>query len=117
MSNEKGFCRHIYYTFLFIFQTDGALCSFDEAIQQLVYYEQKQKRRMPWNCDLEISKLLQIKIAAYIYVSLTNAHQHFTLNLIYSRITFSNIPCQRFAKNRNQLNSRPADKADRKPKR
>lgn len=48
--------------------TDGILCSLDEAIARLIYVDKKQRRRMPWNCDLSIGKLLKIKISAYIYV-------------------------------------------------
>lgn len=50
-------------------QTNGSLCSFNEAIPQLVYFDKKQRRRVPWNCDLDIGTNLQIKIAAYIFVS------------------------------------------------
>lgn len=48
---------------------DGTLCSFSEALPQLVYFDKKQRRRVPWNCDLEIGQNFGIKIAAYIYVS------------------------------------------------
>lgn len=48
---------------------DGTLCSFSEALPQLVYFDKKQRRRIPWNCDLEIGQDFGIKIAAYIYVS------------------------------------------------
>lgn len=50
---------------------DGVLCSFSGAIPQLVYFDKKNRRRMPWNCDLEIGQNFVIKIAAYIFVSET----------------------------------------------
>lgn len=53
-----------------VLQTNGVLCSFDEAMPKLMYMEKKQKRRMPWNCDLTIGSNVSIKIAAYIYVSI-----------------------------------------------
>lgn len=52
-------------------QCDGVMWSFSEAIPQLIYFDKKQRRRMPWNCDLEIGQSFFIKIAAYIYVSET----------------------------------------------
>lgn len=53
---------------------DGTLCSFSEAIPQLVYFDKKQRRRVAWNCDLEIGQNFAIKIAAYIYVSETTSN-------------------------------------------
>lgn len=50
-------------------QCDGVLCSFSAAIPQLVYFDKKQRRRVAWNCDLEIGENFSIKIAAYIFVS------------------------------------------------
>lgn len=49
-------------------QTNGVLCTFNEAIQQLIFFENKQRRRVPWNCDLEIGTKLRFPIAAYIMV-------------------------------------------------
>lgn len=51
------------------FQTDGALCCFEEAMVQLVYYEKKQQRSMPWHCDLNIGSKLDIKVSVYVNVS------------------------------------------------
>lgn len=50
-------------------QCDGTLCGFSEALPQLVYFDKKQRRRVPWNSDLEIGQNYAIKIAAYIFVS------------------------------------------------
>lgn len=49
-------------------QTNGSLCNLDEVVAKLVYVDKKQRRRMPWNCDLTFGTTLTIKIAAYIYV-------------------------------------------------
>lgn len=48
---------------------DGTLYSLTEAIQHFKYFDKKQTRRVPWNCNLEIEGNLVIKIAAYVYVS------------------------------------------------
>lgn len=49
-------------------QSNGSLCNLDEAVVKLLYVDKKQRRRMPWNCDLTFGTTLTIKIAAYIYV-------------------------------------------------
>lgn len=49
--------------------SNGSLCSLDEALTKLMYVDKKQRRRMPWNCELTFGTKLAIKIAAYIYVS------------------------------------------------
>lgn len=48
--------------------TDGMLCSLDEALTKLIYVDKKKKRRVPWNCDLSIGSSLKIRISAFIYV-------------------------------------------------
>lgn len=50
--------------------TDGALCGLDEAVYKQIYMDKKQRRRVPWNCDLTIGSKLSVKISAYIYVSM-----------------------------------------------
>lgn len=50
-------------------QANGSLCSLDEAVAKLMYVDKKQRRRMPWNCDLTFGTMFTIKIAGYIYVS------------------------------------------------
>lgn len=52
-----------------VVNTDGILCSIDDAASKLSYVDKKSRKRMPWNCDLTIGSLLTIKISAYIYVS------------------------------------------------
>lgn len=52
-----------------VLQTDGVLCSLDEAIAKLIYVDKKSRKRMPWNCDLTFGSQMAIKISAYIYVS------------------------------------------------
>lgn len=49
-------------------QTNGLLCSLDEAVSKLIYIDKKQKLRMPWNCDLTIGSKFAIKTSAIIYV-------------------------------------------------
>ncbi|KAJ6645641.1 X-ray repair cross-complementing protein 5 [Pseudolycoriella hygida] len=49
-------------------KTDGNLCCFEEAMVQLVYFEKKKQRSIPWNCDLQIGSKLEIKVAAYVYI-------------------------------------------------
>lgn len=49
-------------------QSNGLLCSLDEAAAKLMYVDQKQRRSMPWNCDLEIGSHVTVKIATYIYI-------------------------------------------------
>lgn len=51
-------------------QTNGSLCNLDEAVAKLMYVDKKERRRVPWNCDLTFGTTLTIKIAAYIYVRL-----------------------------------------------
>lgn len=50
-------------------ESNGVLCSFEEAMVKLLYLEKRNKRRLPWNADLTIGSTFSIKIAAYIYVS------------------------------------------------
>lgn len=50
-------------------ETDGVLCSFEEAMAKLIYLEKRNKRRVPWNTDLTIGSKFSIKIAAFISVS------------------------------------------------
>lgn len=49
--------------------TNGVLCSLEEAVSKLIYIDKKHRRRMPWNCDLTIGSKLAIKISTFIYVS------------------------------------------------
>lgn len=49
-------------------QSDGILCSFDEALPQLMHIDQKRRRRSTLNFDFEFGTLLTIKVSAYIYV-------------------------------------------------
>lgn len=58
-------------------QTNGSLCNLDEAVVKLMYVDKKQKRRMPWNCDLTFGTAFTIKIAAYIYVRVTSSSVFF----------------------------------------
>lgn len=53
-----------------VMQSDGVLCNIDEAVAKLIYVDKKQRKRMPWKCDLTLGTQLAIKIAAYIYVSI-----------------------------------------------
>lgn len=50
-------------------QSDGILCSLDEAAARLMYVDNQHRRRVPWNCDLLFGTTFAVKIAAYIYVS------------------------------------------------
>lgn len=50
-------------------ESNGVLCSFDEAMAKLIYLEKRNKKRVPWNADLTIGSKFTIKIAAYISVS------------------------------------------------
>lgn len=50
-------------------ESNGVLCSFEEAMAKLIYLEKRNKRRVPWNVDLTIGSLFSVKIAAYISVS------------------------------------------------
>lgn len=53
-------------------QTNGTLCSLDEAVSKLIYVDKMQRKRVPWQCDLTIGSNVAIKISAYIYVSIRN---------------------------------------------
>lgn len=55
-------------------QANGSLCNLDEAVAKLMFVDKKQRRRMPWNCDLTFGTTFTIKIAAYIYVSFFLLH-------------------------------------------
>ncbi|XP_037024840.1 X-ray repair cross-complementing protein 5 isoform X2 [Bradysia coprophila] len=48
-------------------QVNGILCSFEEAMVQLVYYEKQNQKSMPWNCELQIGSKLEIKTSVYVY--------------------------------------------------
>lgn len=48
---------------------NGAMYTFDQILHRLCYLDKQMKRRVAWNCDLEIGSKLKIKIAAYIYVN------------------------------------------------
>lgn len=50
-------------------QSNGVLCSFEQALVQLIYFEKKKQRSMPWNADLQIGSELKIKVSAYINVN------------------------------------------------
>lgn len=50
-------------------ESNGVLCSFEEAMAKLIYLEKRNKRRVPWNADLTIGSKFTVKIAAYISVS------------------------------------------------
>lgn len=49
-------------------QSDGILCSFDEALPQLMHIDQKTRNRRALNFDFEFGTQLTIKVSAYIYV-------------------------------------------------
>lgn len=51
--------------------SNGILCSFDEAMSKLIYLDKRHRRRVPWNADFTIGTKLTIKVAAFIYVSRT----------------------------------------------
>lgn len=51
-------------------ESDGTLCSVDEAVETLLYVDKKQRKRVPWKADLTIGSHLSIKISAFIYVSI-----------------------------------------------
>ncbi|XP_055297280.1 X-ray repair cross-complementing protein 5 [Sitodiplosis mosellana] len=51
-----------------VMQSDGVLCSIDEAAAKLIYVDKKQRRRVPWKVDLTIGSNLAIKVSAFIYV-------------------------------------------------
>lgn len=70
-------------------RSDGALCCFTDAIPQLVYYDKKQRRRVPWNCDLEVGQRFSIKIAAYIFVSETKIPSNYLLHLWHFFVSFA----------------------------
>lgn len=57
-------------------KTDGCLCGLDEALTKLIYVDKKHRRRMPWNSELSIGSLLNIKVSAYIYVSVQRIHAY-----------------------------------------
>lgn len=52
-----------------ITESNGALCSFEQALVQLIYFEKKKQRSMPWKVDLQIGSALKIKVSAFINVS------------------------------------------------
>lgn len=52
-----------------VMETDGVLCSIDEAVAKFIYIDKKQRKRVPWKCDLTFGTHFAIKISAYIYVS------------------------------------------------
>lgn len=51
-----------------VMDTDGALCSIDDAFSKLIYVDKRQRRRVPWKADLTIGSVFSIKISAFIYV-------------------------------------------------
>lgn len=62
------FVRVLLKKYIFCVQTSGVLCSFDKALVQLIYFEKKKQRSMPWNADLQIGSELKIKVSAFINV-------------------------------------------------
>lgn len=50
-------------------ESNGVLCSFEDAMAKLIYLEKRTKRRVPWNAELTVGNQFSIKIAAYISVS------------------------------------------------
>lgn len=57
MSNYSRFC-----------QTKTLLTDFDQALYQLIYFEKKKQRAMPWHCKLEIGSRLRINVSAYVHI-------------------------------------------------
>lgn len=53
-------------------QSHGVLCSLDIAATKLLCIDKKQRRRVPWNCDMTFGTNFKIKIASYVYVSVPN---------------------------------------------
>lgn len=49
-------------------KVNGYLCHIDLAETQLLTFEKKKSRPMPWNADLSIGSELRIKISAYVSV-------------------------------------------------
>lgn len=49
-------------------KVNGYLCHIDLAETQLLTFEKKKSRPMPWNADLSIGPELRIKISAYVNV-------------------------------------------------
>lgn len=52
---------------------DGTLASLDDAVAKVNYVDKKSRNRRPWNADLMIGSKFPIKIAAYIYVSVSKS--------------------------------------------
>lgn len=56
------------YTFCLTPQTNGVICDFEQALVQLIYFEKKKQRTMPWNVPLELGSNLKIEVSAYIQI-------------------------------------------------
>jgi len=50
-------------------QTEGLVCRFEEALEQLTNFETKKTKPTPWKCCLEIGPDISIPIMSYIKVS------------------------------------------------
>ncbi|KAG4070343.1 hypothetical protein HA402_006485 [Bradysia odoriphaga] len=48
-------------------QFNGVLCSFDEAMVQMVQYEKQNQRSKSWDCKLQIGSRLEIKTSVFVY--------------------------------------------------
>lgn len=77
-------------------QSDGILCSIDEAAEKLTYVDKKQRRRVPWKTDLTIGSNLSIKISAFIYVSWIKAFRDAISIIISSTSTLAKINIKKF---------------------
>lgn len=66
-------------------ETDGILCDFNEVMSKITYLDNKRRRRVPWNADLQIGSGLVIKIGAYIYVRTVDCFNFRYSYKIYSR--------------------------------
>ncbi|XP_026474158.1 X-ray repair cross-complementing protein 5-like [Ctenocephalides felis] len=54
---------------LIIKETNGSMCNFDDAVTELMYFENKQIRPTPWYTNLQIGPDISISICGYKKIS------------------------------------------------
>nr|CAD7589721.1 unnamed protein product [Timema genevievae] len=50
-------------------QVEGIICSFEDAILQLTFYQKKNVRPTPWNVIMDIGSTIKIPVSGYLMIS------------------------------------------------
>ncbi|CAG2053395.1 unnamed protein product [Timema podura] len=50
-------------------QVEGIICSFEDAILQLSFYQKKNVRPTPWNVIMDIGSTIKIPVSGYLMIS------------------------------------------------